>query len=60
VKVIFDQGTPGPLRRFLVGHQVETAHERGWSQLDNGALIAASEQAGFEVFVTTDQNLRYQ
>jgi hypothetical protein len=37
-----------------------TAHERGWSQLNNGALIAATEQAGFEVFVTTDQNLRYQ
>jgi hypothetical protein len=60
VKVFFDQGTPVPLRRFLVGHEVATAHERGWSQLNNGALIAATEQAGFEVFVTTDQNLRYQ
>jgi hypothetical protein len=60
VKVLFDQGTPAPLRRFLVGHDVETAHERGWSQLRNGALISAAEQAGFQVFVTTDQNLRYQ
>jgi len=60
LKVLFDQGTPVPLRRFLVGHEVATAHECGWSQLNNGALIAASEQAGFEVFVTTDQNLRYQ
>jgi UDP-N-acetylglucosamine enolpyruvyl transferase len=44
----------------LFGHEVATAHERGWSQLSNGALIAATEQTGFEVFVTTDQNLRYQ
>lgn len=60
MKVFFDQGTPVPLRRFLVGHEVATAHERGWSQLNNGALITATEQAGFEVFVTTDQNLKYQ
>ena len=60
MKVFFDQGTPVPLRRFLVGHEVATAHERGWSQLNNGALIAATEEAGFDVFVTTDQNLRYQ
>jgi len=60
VKVFFDQGTPAPLRRALASHDVETAHERGWSQLKNGELIAATEQAGFEVFVTTDQNLRYQ
>lgn len=60
MKLFFDQGTPAPLRRFLVGHEVATAHELGWSRLDNGALIAAVEQAGFDVFVTTDQNLRYQ
>ena len=59
MKVFFDQGTPAPFRRHLGGHEVETAHERGWSQFKNGALIAAAEQAGFEVFVTTDQNLKY-
>ena len=26
----------------------------------NGVLIAAAEQAGFDVLVTTDKNLRYQ
>jgi UDP-N-acetylglucosamine enolpyruvyl transferase len=60
VRVFFDQGTPAPLRQYLIGHEVETAHERGWSQLENGALIVATEQAGFDVFVTTDQKLRYQ
>jgi lambda repressor-like predicted transcriptional regulator len=60
VKVLFDQGTPAPLRKSLATHVVETAFERGWSTLQNGLLIAAAETAGFEVFVTTDRNLKYQ
>ena len=58
--VLFDQGTPAPLRHALSGHVVETAYERGWSSLKNGELIAAAESAGFDVFVTTDKNLKYQ
>ena len=57
---LFDQGTPAPLRKALAAHTVETASERGWSALQNGELIAAAEAAGFEVFVTTDRNLKYQ
>jgi len=49
-----------PLRRTFVAHTVETAFERGWSELQNGALIDAAEASGFDVFVTTDKNLRYQ
>ena len=60
MKILFDQGTPAPLRRALPDHVVETAFERGWSTLQNGALIRAAEAEGFEVFVTTDRNLRYQ
>jgi hypothetical protein len=44
----------------LSGHRVETAFERGWSQLQNGELLAAAENAGVEVFETTDRNLKYQ
>lgn len=36
------------------------AYEQGWSTLQNGELLSAAEAAGFEVFVTTDKNLRYQ
>jgi len=60
MRVLFDHGTPAPLRRALLGHTVETAYERGWSRLSNGMLLDAAEGAGFEVFVTTDKNLRYQ
>jgi len=60
MRVLFDQGTPAPLRRVLSKHQVKTAFECGWEKLENGALLTAAEGAGFEVFITTDQNLRHQ
>jgi hypothetical protein len=60
VKVLFDQGTPVPLRRHLRLHQVTTAYELGWSTLQNGALISQAEASGFDVLVTTDTNLKYQ
>jgi hypothetical protein len=60
VKVLFDQGTPVPLRRHLPLHDVTTVYELAWSTLQNGDLIARAEAAGFESLVTTDQNLKYQ
>lgn len=60
MRILFDQGTPVPLRRSLTGHDVETAYERGWSVLQNGVLLRAAEVAGFDAIITTDQNLRYQ
>ncbi len=60
MKILFDQGTPVPLRRHLPRHDVATAAEIDWSQLTNGELLAAATDAGFEVLVTTDQNFRYQ
>jgi predicted nuclease of predicted toxin-antitoxin system len=60
VRVLFDQGTPVPLREFLGEHDVSTAYERGWSILENSDLLDAAEREGFEVLVTTDRNLRHQ
>jgi hypothetical protein len=59
MKILFDQGTPAPLRHALVGHSVSTAYEMGWATLENGDLLNAAD-ASFDVFLTTDQNLRYQ
>ena len=59
MRILLDHGTPVPLRRALAGHSVATAHEQGWATLTNGELLAAAE-GSFDVFVTTDQNLRYQ
>ncbi len=60
MKVLFDQGTPDPLRRHLPEHSVTTAHEAGWDTLENGELLRAAEADQFEVLVTTDQSLPYQ
>jgi hypothetical protein len=60
MKVLFDQGTPAPLRRQLAGHMVDTVYERGCSTLKNGALLSIAEQAGYDVLMTTDRQLRYQ
>lgn len=58
--ILFDNGTPAPLRHALVGHIVVEAIERGWDRLVNGQLIAAAEEAGFDLLLTTDKNMRYQ
>lgn len=60
MRVLFDQGTPVPLRQFLTQHEVTTAFERGWSKLKNGDLLDAAEKDGFAALVTTDLNLKYK
>lgn len=60
MRVLFDQSAPYGLVRHLEGHAVSTAEECGWDRLENGALLTAAEEAGFEVFLTADKNLRYQ
>lgn len=60
MRVLFDQGVPVPIRRYLIRHTVRSTHQQHWSTLDNGDLLAAAEADAFDVFVTTDKNLRYQ
>jgi hypothetical protein len=59
MRILFDHGTPLPLRRALSGHRITTAFERGWTELDNGSLLQQAE-AEFDAFITTDQSIRYQ
>ena len=51
MQVLFDQGTPVPLRRYLTSHSVSTVFEKGWSAMQNGDLLRTAEQEGFEVLV---------
>lgn len=60
MKILFDQGTPLPLRRHLRPHRVDSAAELGWSKLPNRELLDRAEAAGYEALVTTDQQLRHQ
>jgi hypothetical protein len=60
MQIIFDQATPVPIRPYLEGHTVRTAAQQGWDKLGNGDLLAAAEDAGFDILLTTDKNMRYQ
>ena len=58
--MLFDNGTPRGVASALTNHIVEEARSRDWDSLGNGELLDAAEAAGFDVFVTTDRNIRYQ
>ena len=60
MKILFDQGTPVPLRNSLEEHNVDTAYEMGWSSLRNGDLLDRAERNGYELLVTTGQQLQHQ
>src|SRR5437868_11940149 len=59
MKVLLDECVPRKLRRELLEHEVHTVTERGWSGIKNGKLLALAE-AEFDIFLTVDQNLKYQ
>jgi predicted nuclease of predicted toxin-antitoxin system len=58
--ILFDHVTPSGIARFLPGHTVTKAKDRGWDTLTNGDLLAEAERAGFDVVLTADKNMRYQ
>lgn len=58
--ILFDQATPLPLRSHLKRHTIRTAVQQGWNRFKNGDLLNAAEEAGFEMLLTTDKNMRYQ
>jgi hypothetical protein len=58
--VLLDENLPQNLRLLLTGNTTITVGYRGWAGMSNGVLIAAAEEAGFEVMITADQGLNYQ
>ena len=60
MRLLFDHNAPRQLRPHLVGHDVDVAEERGWATLVNGELLDRAEEAGYEVVITADRNMRYQ
>jgi hypothetical protein len=49
-----------PIRPYLAGHTVRTAAHQGWDKLGNGDLLTVAAEAGFDILLTTDKNMRYQ
>lgn len=60
MRVLLDEQLPRQLAPYLVGHDAVTVHQQGWAGLKNGDLLKAAETAGFQVFITADQQLPYQ
>jgi hypothetical protein len=58
--ILFDHGTPRSIARWLQGHTFVEAVAKGWDTLGNGALLNAAEEAGFDLLLSTDKNIRYQ
>jgi len=59
VKVLLDECVDWRLSRDIIGHEVKTARQMGWSTIKNGKLLALASQH-FDVFVTVDRNLSFQ
>ena len=57
---MFDNGAPKPIARSLTGHEITYARKIGWHEMENGELIQKAEEAGYEVLLSTDKNIRYQ
>jgi hypothetical protein len=57
--VLVDECVDWRLSRDLVGHDIKTARQMGWSTIRNGELLASAAKE-FDVFVTVDRNLSFQ
>jgi len=60
MRILLDECIPRRLKDELVGHDTHTVPEMGWAGKKNGDLLNLLVPAGFEVFLTVDQNLRYE
>ena len=59
MKILLDECVDSRLARYLSGFEVNTVHDRGWSGITNGKLLALA-QVDFDVFVNVDRNLAFQ
>ena len=60
MKILLDECVPAQVRNALTGHEVTTVQSQGWKGIKNGVLLTAAENAGFDLFILADKNLRYQ
>ena len=59
VRIILDECVPWPLAKHLTGHSCTSPQRNGWGGYENGDLLRMAEKE-HDLFVTSDQNLRYQ
>lgn len=59
MKVFLDECIDWRLSRDIVGHEIKTARQMGWTTIKNGELLALAA-AQFDAFITVDRNLAFQ
>ena len=59
MKILLDECVDWRLARDVVGHEVKTARQMGWTAIQNGELLSLAARE-FDVFVTVDRNLAFQ
>ncbi len=57
--VLLDENVPVPIAKLLIGQDCRTVEQCGWVGIKNGKLLTLA-QSQFEIFLTADQNIRYQ
>lgn len=59
MRILLDECVPWPMHKILRGHSCSTVQGQGWGGITNGELLQRAE-GEFDVFITSDQNIRYQ
>ena len=59
VRIVLDECVPWPLAKHITGHTCASPQRSGWGGFENGDLLRLAE-GEYDLFVTSDQNLRYQ
>src|SRR5207244_13340270 len=59
MRILLDECVPWPMHRLLTNHSCTSVQAQGWSGIRNGDLLQRAE-AEFDLFITSDQNIRYQ
>ena len=60
MKILFDHNVDRRFRRHLPGYFIQTTREMNWDRLSNGVLLKAAADAGFDAFISIDQNIEYE
>jgi hypothetical protein len=59
MKILLDECTPHIVKKRLPHRDISTVQAMDWAGIKNGRLLRLAEPL-FDVFITTDKNLRYQ
>lgn len=60
MKVLLDECLPIAFRHSFPDHEVHTAEWAGFKGMKNGKLLCAAEDGGYDVLLTTDQEIPHQ